>query len=253
MAAKKKAPSATDLLGSLVASASPKTTETSTKKDNIQTVSSVIAQLVEEYTASALIATIAEQQKKADEVELKRQGFDSFVDQWADQGHKPENPIFKSQHASVRLQVKGPYKVALPPDAPMTVEALTDALPEGIADALAGCVKVESNLTCRALDKLMDEGTAEEQAAAKAAIKALSGLSAEHRALVLETKPKFTVDADRLGAILAGECQQNAELMKQVLGIIAPQLALSQPKNEKALEIAAERFKKAAEPVAKAA
>ena len=246
----KKTPS--DLLGSLVASASPKQPAAQAKKDNIQNVNPEMTRLVEEYTASALIAQIAEQQKKADEVPMKEQGMEAFLVEWAKEGHKPENPVFKTHHASVRLQVKGPYKVALPPGYDLTLEKVQEALPAALPGVVE-CVKVEQNLTCRALDKMLDEGTDEEKEAAQAAIKALSGLSAKHKALVLETKLKLTVDHERLGMVLADACNQNLDLMRQVLTVLVPQLALSNPKNEKALEMAQERFRKAAEPVAKAA
>lgn len=256
MAAKKKTGNVdpNSLLSALTAGAKKKETGATKKKEECYLEGGEeLRKAVEEYAASDIIAGIAEDQRKADGQHLKGLAFDHFVEAWIDKGAKPENPLITSQHASVRFQVKELYKPALPSDTELSPDAIAQNLidqgvSDEIAENIATCLKVESNLVTKPLDKLLAEGSPAEKSAAESLMQlAMENLSEEQRGLLFETKPTLVVDAAKLSANLCGWCKDNVEIMKIVLGVLPPQMALSQSKHDSALAVASKRFEEALE------
>ncbi len=214
------------------------------KKDTCLTPNAALAKAVDEFCASAVIADIAAEKSKADNAEVKRLALEAFTTLWAETGLKPENPTIATKHASLKYQLKSPYKVAV---REINLGAVKNALVEANlspedADQFAEAVSITKNVTTKAFDELLN-GTDDEKEAAKALMQAIkTALTPDQLKLVLVSKPVLTVDTDTLHAKIAQLCIDDAAKLRNVLGVLVPSPAITQPKHDSALEVAQARF-----------
>lgn len=244
--------SADEALSDLLGTATPKAKGKPAKKNEVYLDGDPqFTTVVDDYAASAIIADIAAEQKKQDGTALKSLALERYIELWANSGAKPDNPLMRSQHANVRLQVKDLYTVSLPEDATLGADAvsqllLDEDLDDEETEELVSCVKLVQNLATKPLDKLRNGSDAEKKVAEKVLRILAENLSREERALVLETKPALEVDAEALNAKINEFCENDPDKLRAVLSVFVPQLALSQVKHDNALQVATQRFGAAA-------